>query len=103
MNTINTNAVAELKELLGTSPKIYGNIVSVAKSGMSRKMCYYVVSNNEILNIDYLISQVLDYPRDKKTGAIIKKGCGYDPLFHTVYDLSKVLYDKDYGIKYTYL
>lgn len=101
MNTVNTNAVTELKELLGTTPKIYGNVVSVAKSGMSRKMSFYVVSNNEILNIDYLISQVLDYKQDKQTGAIIKKGCGFDPLFHTVSDLSKVLYDKDYGIKYT--
>lgn len=103
MNTINTNAVAELKELLGTSPKIYGNVVSVAKSGMSRKMNYYIVSNNEILDINFLICQVLDYKQDKQTGAIIKKGCGYDPLFHTVYGLSKVLYDKDYGIKYTYM
>ena len=103
MNTINTNAVAELKELLGTSPKIYGNVVSVAKSGMSHKMNYYIVSNNEILDINFLICQVLDYKQDKQTGAIIKKGCGYDPLFHTVYGLSKVLYDKDYGIKYTYM
>lgn len=98
-------AKASLLDLLGDNPRIYGVLDSVSASGMSRKIRHFVVGNDNIQCIDYYIAELFpNYTRDSKNnGAIVKKGCGMDMLFATVYDLSVELYGDGYKIKYTWL
>lgn len=98
MTTIQINAAkARLIEMLGDSPVIYGDVKSVAKSGMSRKIAFYCVVNGEIQRITYEIALVLGLKHED--GALTKKGCGMDMVFAVIYDLSVSLYDAPYKIK----
>jgi hypothetical protein len=92
-----------LLSLLGNKPRIYGICTSVAASGMSRKLHLFVVVDGEIRNIDFYIAALCGYSRDKKSGAIIRKGCGMDFLFDTVYAVSKAVFDDGYKIQYQWL
>ena len=90
-------AKARLIEMLGASPVIYGDVKSVAKSGMSRKLSFYCVVDGEIQRVTYEIALILGLKHED--GALTKKGCGMDMVFAVIYDLSVTLYDEEYKIK----
>ena len=90
-------AKARLIEMLGNSPVIYGDVKSVAKSGMFRKIAFYCVVEGEIQRITYEVALVLGLKHED--GCLAKKGCGMDMVFAVIYDLSVALYDAPYKIK----
>jgi hypothetical protein len=92
-----------LLSLLGDKPRIYGICTSVSASGMSRKLHLFVVVDGEIRNIDFYVAKICGYSRDKSSGAILRKGCGMDFLFDTVYAVSKAVFDDGYKIDWKWL
>jgi hypothetical protein len=84
----------------------------VSRSGMMRNMDFYVLiplRKSEIedhrgvkarvkkVYLNYFISQLLDYKRDKDTGRLKISGCGMDMAFSVVYNLGRCLYPKGDG------
>ena len=98
-----------------TEPIIYGNVKSVSSSGMSRKIAFYMVKDNKIINITYHVSMILDEKKPSKNKynqwVINVRGAGMDMVFHCIYSLGNVLFrgiEKDfdrsgYMIKQGYL
>lgn len=68
--------------------KLTFKIESVAKSGMSRCFSIYAVKKNCIINITYLLCEILDEIYTKE-GFIRVFGCGSDMLFETCYNLNR--------------
>ena len=60
---------------------VYGTVNSVSRSGMSRRIEFYVAhEKNEIRRIGYYIAKIAGYPYDADKGLLVK-GCGMDMLF----------------------
>jgi hypothetical protein len=77
--------------------KIVCSIVSVSQSGMTRKMNFYYIDNNELIYCNDLIEVVAGYKRDKNN-CIIVSGCGMDMIFSVLYNFNMSLVHKD-GVK----
>ena len=84
--------------------EIYIQIVSVSKSGLSRKMKFYIVSGDEIVNITreiktlYKINNIDEY--DKKYDPcdikpLLVKGVGMNMCFDVINSIGK-LFNQDY-------
>lgn len=65
-----------LLRLLASNSKVYCSVISVAKSGMSRRIKFYVIYNNRIINITRLM-QILRGQKTSDNGMRID-GCGMD-------------------------
>lgn len=78
-------ALEELKEFQGYT--VYATVTKVARSGMSRRIAFYVPSGESILRISYSISVILDLPCDSE--GILVRGCGMDMIFNTLYQLNR--------------
>ena len=107
-------AKKSLKQLIKPGDTVFANIVSVARSGMSRRMTFHVpVKTNSyatwydarnqkhrkgkrkllsIQDITHWVSLVVG--RDKKDGSIVYTGCGMDMVAAAVTELSKKLFDE---------
>ncbi len=70
--------------------QIYARIVSVAKSGLSRRMEFAIVKDNHILNITQNIATALAEPYDYGRGMNVK-GCGMDMIFYILTQLNYAL------------
>ena len=73
---------------------IYTIVRTVSSSGMSRKISFKYVQDNNIYDITYLVAQALGDKVVDANGfnAIRVNGAGMDMSFHMVYNLSSVLY-----------
>ena len=100
-----TEAMERLHELLPVGGVCYTDVKSVAKSGMRRKMKFFVVENGSTIDITWPVATVLGDPV-QSDGTIRVSGCGMDMGFHMVYSLSRRLFPdgfkprdagKDYG------
>lgn len=67
--------------------QIVCSIQSVSKSGMTRKMDFYFISDNRLIYCNKLIAEIAGYSRDKK-GSLIVKGCGMDMIFSVLYNFN---------------
>lgn len=67
--------------------KIYCNIKSVSKSGMTRRMVFYVQFQNELYYLNDIIAKLTSFKKDKN-GYLIVKGCGMDMVFHVLYSFN---------------
>jgi len=67
----------------GKPISIYYAITHVAKSGMTRYVRFFVVDNNEIVEITSRLAQVVG-SWDSKMQAIRVPGCGFDPADHVI-------------------
>lgn len=66
----------------------YATVTSVARSGMSRHIKYYVIdANKELHNITYFIAVLLEEPYDDNKGVRVR-GVGSDMVFDTLYRLN---------------
>lgn len=83
--------LATVKNFISESNKIWGNVTSINLTGTSRKVRFYTVHGGEIIDITFYIAIVLDLPRAKGSGDIIKKGCNMDVLDAITYDLNVTL------------
>ncbi len=68
--------------------QFFVNIISVAKSGMSRKIRIYVLKDNRLLDCTYAISKIIRRSYDRKNHGIKVTGCSMNMIFHTLYTLS---------------
>lgn len=55
-------------------------IKTVSKSGMMRKMDFYVIYKNDLVRINGAIEDIADYKLDRN-GSVIVSGCGMDMVF----------------------
>jgi hypothetical protein len=78
--------------------KFYCNIVSVSRSGMTRKMSFYAHNPkyNELSNITYLIARITNYSLDKNHNLIVS-GCGMDMVFSVVSNFNYAMARIDTG------
>ena len=103
-------AEARLKELIQPGDTIYWVVRSVAPSGMSRRIDFYLIKDSHLLFLTTSIADLLGYRysiddwRCKK--GMLVRGCGMDMIFSVVYDLSMSLFcpekydhDKAYSLK----
>jgi hypothetical protein len=88
------------RELLETlrGKKFYCNIVSVSRSGMTRKMKFYAHNPkfNELCSITYLVGIIAGYNFDKN-GDLIVSGCGMDMVFSVVSNFNYAMAKLDTG------
>ena len=61
---------------------ILATIKSVARSGMSRRISFALIKNNEVLILDGVISKLTGF-KDSHEGLTVG-GCGMDIVFHTL-------------------
>lgn len=83
--------LATLKTFIGDSNKIWGNVTSINPIGTSRTVRFYAIHGCEIMDITFYIAVVLNLPRAKSSGDIIKNGCNMDVLDAITYDLNVML------------
>lgn len=85
--------VAQLKKILKPGATVYCVLEHVSKSGMRRRISFYVVSKGELRSIDYLVSAVTGRTISDE-GGIVCNGCGMDMGFDLVYSLGRALWPK---------
>ena len=87
------NAIKDLERLIGRNKKVYTTVTHVSSSGMTRHIKSSIVVKGDIVNIDWYITRILDWPM-AKNGGIVVGGCGMDMGFHLIYTLSSVIYGR---------
>jgi len=90
------NAIKFLKKVVKIDSELLVNIHSVSKSGMSRKMSLYVVSNKDLIKLNWHLKQAGFESLDER-GQIKVGGCGMDMAFAITYNLKCALYGYDEG------
>jgi hypothetical protein len=77
-------AESYLRKILAPGSTVYYTVRHVADSGMSRSIDFYVVAGGRLAYVSGALAHLLDLRQDKH-GAIVRKGCGTDLGFDTVY------------------
>ncbi len=92
------------KELLESirGKKIACNIVSVSRSGMTRKMRFYACVDDDIKEITYLIGAIAGYSQDKNHDLIVG-GCGMNMIFSVLSNFNYAMAKYDTGKSITEL
>ena len=85
-----SEAKNHLLTLLKNDDTLYTNLMSVSKSGMSRKLKVFFIKDNNHLFLNYHIAKTLDY-KLHDDGSIKVTGCGMDMGFHLIDVLSRSL------------
>ena len=108
-----------LREFIKPGTTVYCNLLSVSRTGMGRRISFYVVHKGRIRTIDNLMSDACGI-QHHKDGGLYFGGCGMDMGFSGVYSLGRALWpngtrkphgmrngepDKDggYALKYEWL
>lgn len=99
MSKYSKQAIEEAKEfllsVLKPGQKIWGDVVHVSKSGMSRVIRLKIVHNKEIMDISWEAAILLE-GWSKNYRGCKAGGCGMDMIFHLIYNLGCVLYPDGY-------
>lgn len=69
--------------------KIYTIVRGVAKSGMSRRLSFFMVEDGALINITQVIAQCLGYTLNEREWSFRVSGCGMDMIFDTLYRFAK--------------
>lgn len=93
-------ALEMLHKFLKPGDKVYTVLRSVSSSGMSRQIDLYTFHDGEKVYLTGYASQVLEWSRNDKTGALRVSGCGMDMGFHTVYCLSRCMFPEGFDTSY---
>lgn len=64
--------------------KIYAIVRGIARSGMSRRLSFFMIEDGELINITHVIAQALDYKLDNREWSIRVNGCGMDMIAHAL-------------------
>lgn len=78
---------------------IYGQVLSVSYSGMSRTASFYYIRDNQIVNLNWWMKLILDQGTGKDKYTLKLNGCGMDMLFDAVYRFSHAVKDDGYYYK----
>ena len=98
-------SLSNLKNWISEGDTIYYIVKNVSSSGMYRHIDFYKLEPNdkgEIVKswLSYNIAKALDYPFKEKTNSVGVSGCGMDMGFHVISQLSHILFNDDYKLKY---
>lgn len=69
--------------------KIYAIVRGVAKSGMSRRLSFFMIEDGALINITHAIAQCLGYTLNEREWSFRVSGCGMDMIFDTLYRFAK--------------
>lgn len=61
--------------------KIYAIVRSVARSGMSRTMSFFMVEDGGLINITHVVARVCGYKLNEDNWTIRVRGCGMNMIF----------------------
>jgi len=88
------NAKRYLLEQLEIKPgdEIFTVLRHVSQSGMMRHVSLFYLKENDLVNISYHVSKLIDFPFSDKNNAVKVSGCGTDVGFQTVYNMSYHLF-----------
>jgi hypothetical protein len=86
-------------EALPRNTVIYSIVRSVSSSGLSRKIDFYVIKDEQMVWITPAIRDILKYSQDEKTSALKVNGTGMDMCFHVVNSLGYKLHNDGYFFK----
>lgn len=64
--------------------KIYAIVRGVARSGMSRRLSFFMVEDGALINITQVIAQCLGYTLNEREWSFRVSGCGMDMIAHTL-------------------
>lgn len=84
-------ARAELRKLLKPGNTVHCMLRHVARSGMQREISLFVITGNDLRNIDNLAADATGNRVGKHDG-IVMGGCGMDMGFALVYELGASLW-----------
>jgi len=88
---ISIEAIARLKDWgMKKNTLVYGKVIHVSRSGMSRDIALYMLDGKRLVNISYQVAQALDW-KHTDSDCIRVVGCGMDMVFHTIYTPSEVM------------
>lgn len=83
-----------------TNNTIYAHITKVSASGMSRRIKFYTIKDDELYYLTYNIGVLLG---DNVNGdGLLAKGCGMDIIFNTLYNANCAAYELDHDGDYKY-
>src|SRR5689334_5075266 len=86
-----------LLEVLKPGDTIHCILRSVSRSGMSRRIDFFKLTENGELYLTPRIAKVLDMPFDYNKRGLRVDGCGMDMGFATVYELSHALFHGNFN------
>jgi hypothetical protein len=103
-----TEAIEKLQAILSRGDTLHTILRNVSSSGMSRviSVVYVDPQSSEILNLDYLISQLGVYkrtPSSSRHDGLKVGGVGMDMGFAVVYDISQTVFNDGYALKQRWL
>lgn len=70
--------------------KVFVNVVSVSKSGLSRYMRLYVLNGCSLLDVTDIVARVLGYPM--RNGSVLVRGVGMDMVWDTLRRTAAAMY-----------
>ena len=83
---------------------VYGTVNSVSRSGMSRRIEFYVATEkNEIHRIGYYIAKIAGYPYNVDKGGILVNGFGMDMIFSVLSNFNYAMAQLETGKNLTEL
>ena len=84
--------------------RIYARVNNVSRSGMSRRIEYYAVTNDgEIMRIGYYIAQILNSSYNVDKGGLLVGGVGMDMIFSVLSNFNYTMAKHDTGKSITEL
>lgn len=93
-------ALAYLRRVLRPGKTVYFLVRSRSKSGMSKRLDFFTLHKGVLVPLTGWFSWVLDIPMgfNAPRDGLIIKGCGFDPGFHTVYNIGRTLWPKGFKL-----
>lgn len=92
-------AIAKLREWLRPGDKVYCIVRHVSRSGMQRRIDLYKSTDEGMMFLTGYAAKALGWRWDNRKGGIVVDGCGMDMCFHTVYNLSAILFPRIPGVQ----
>lgn len=87
----------KLRNMLKPGDTVYTVLRHVSRSGMSRRIDLYTISDGAPVFITGMAAAAMGMRWDNDKGGIIVGGCGMDMGFHLVYNLSATLFPDGHG------
>lgn len=85
-------SLARLKELLPPGTTVYTTVTSVARSGMSRRIRFFVMQDCRPQDITWDVAQVIGLAYKYGDDGARISGCGMDMGLAAVYDLGRNIF-----------
>lgn len=93
-----TTAQNKLTELLPKGTEVYTLVRSVSKSGMSRRISFFVVNDGKLEDIDWLLIRAGIGKRRGHDNGLYVTGTGMDMCFGMVYDIGHTIHNDGYAL-----